>query len=248
MEACKRMDPEKFLRPPHPGTNSIPLKEARPPAAIGRVAYLCLAGCLFCNTVLSQEASSPVALSGEQYLQQFLDDAHTLQAEFYQELSDADGQLVEVASGTMSLERPNRFLWQYRDPIEQLVLADGENFWIYDIELEQATVTPLGEAIAATPAMLLSGDQAVRDGFNTVENFAADDLSWVRLAPKTQGSDFRSVVVGFRDGELARLELVDGLEQITRIEFSEVVVNEGLGSGLFDFDPPDGVDVIGERR
>jgi chaperone LolA len=148
----------------------------------------------------------------------------------------------------MSIERPNRFLWLYRDPLEQLVLADGENLWIYDIELAQATVTPLSDVIEATPAMLLSGDEAVRDGFSTLENFSEDGLSWVRLAPNVSGSDFRSVLIGFKDGELARLELIDGLEQITRIEFSEVSVNQILRTGLFNFDLPDGVDVIGQRR
>jgi len=201
-----------------------------------------------CESACSQSAESSAVISGEQYLQQFLDDARTLQAEFYQELSDADGQLIEVATGTMSLQRPNRFLWQYRDPLEQLILADGEYLWIYDVELEQATVTPLSDIIEATPAMLLSGDQAIRDGFDTLENFSADELSWVRLAPNVPGSDFRSVLIGFRGGELAGLELIDGLEQITRIVFSDVVVNQDLDSGLFEFEPPAGVDVIGERR
>jgi outer membrane lipoprotein carrier protein len=201
-----------------------------------------------CELAYSQSAESSAVISGEQYLQQFLDDARTLQAEFYQELSDADGQLIEVATGTMSLQRPNRFLWQYRDPLEQLILADGEYLWIYDVELDQATVTPLSDIIEATPAMLLSGDQAVRDGFDTLENFVADELSWVRLAPNVPGSDFRSVLIGFMSGELARLELIDGLEQVTRIAFSDVVVNQDLDSGLFEFEPPAGVDVIGEQR
>jgi outer membrane lipoprotein carrier protein len=96
--------------------------------------------------------------------------------------------------------------------------------------------------------MLLSGDQAVRDGFEVLESFAADGLSWVRLAPRIPGSDFRSVLIGFLDAELARLELIDGLDQTTRINFSEVSVNQYLAVDLFSFDPPAGVDVIGEAR
>ena len=96
--------------------------------------------------------------------------------------------------------------------------------------------------------MLLSGDQAVRDGFEALESFAADGLSWVRLAPRIPGSDFRSVLIGFRDAELARLELIDGLDQTTRINFSEVFINQDLEVDLFSFDPPAGVDVIGEPR
>ncbi len=201
-----------------------------------------------CESARPQAVDSASALTGEDHLQNFLDEAQTLQAEFYQELRDTDEQLVEIATGSLSLQRPNRFRWRYREPIEQLVLADGDSLWIYDVELAQATVTPLSDMIEATPAMLLSGDQAVREGFETLENFTADGLSWVRLAPKVPGSDFRSVLIGFRDGELARLELLDGLDQLTRIEFSEVQLNQELAVDLFSFDPPDGVDVIGEPR
>jgi chaperone LolA len=200
------------------------------------------------NAAWPQTADSPDGTTGEEHLQSFLDDVQTLQAEFYQELWGADEELVEIATGSLSLRRPNHFLWSYQSPIEQLVLADGESLWIYDVELAQATVTPLSDIIEATPAMLLSGDQAVRDGFEVLESFAADGLSWVRLAPRIPGSDFRSVLIGFQDAELARLELIDGLDQTTRINFSEVLLNQDLAVDLFSFDPPAGVDVIGEPR
>ncbi len=203
---------------------------------------------LACQAALPQTIAQAEGLSGEEQLQRFLDDASTLQAEFHQELFGSDEQLIEIATGTLSLQRPNRFLWRYRDPIEQIVLADGENLWIYDLELAQATVTPLDDVIEATPAMLLSGDQAVRNAFDMVEVFSEAGLSWVHLAPNVPGSDFRTILVGFRDGDLARLELLDGLDQITRIDFSEVVVNQELESDFFSFDPPPGVDVIGEPR
>jgi len=179
-------------------------------------------------------------------LQRFLDEAHTLQAQFDQELWDAGDRLVETASGAVSLKRPNRFLWSYREPIEQLVVADGERLWIYDVELAQASVTLLDEAAAASPAMLLSGDQTVRDGFEVLESFVADDVSWVKLVPRLEGTDFRSVSIGFREEALVRLELIDGLDQRTVIEFTEVDLNPELSDELFEFVPPEHTDVIGD--
>ena len=184
------------------------------------------AALIACESARSQAVDPAGVLTGEDHLQNFLDEAQTVQAEFHQELWGADERLVEVATGSLSLQRPNQFLWRYQEPIEQLVLADGVSLWIYGVESAQATVTPLNDLIEATPAMLLSGDQSVRDGFETLGHFTADGLSWVRLAPKIPGSDFRSVLVGFRDGELARLELIDGLDQLTRIDFSEVHINQ----------------------
>jgi outer membrane lipoprotein carrier protein len=53
------------------------------------------------------------------------------------------------------------------------------------------------------------------------------------------------VRIGFKDSAPERVELVDGLDQVTRIELSGVVVNPDLGDAVFDFEPPPGVDVIG---
>ena len=237
MEVCKRTDSGKCWRRRHRATTNI-----------HHVLLIVGAALIACESAWPQPADLADALTGEEHLQNFLDEVQTLQAEFYQELRGADEQLMEIATGSLSLQRPNQFLWRYREPIDQLVLADGENLWIYDVELAQATVTPLSDIIEATPAMLLSGDQPVRDGFETLESFTEDGLSWVHLAPRLSGSDFRSILIGFRNGELARLELIDGLDQLIRIDFSEVDINQDFVADLFSFDPPDGVDVIGKPR
>ena len=185
-------------------------------------------------------------IDGAASLETFIETTRTLRAEFQQELWSSEGRLVETAAGTLWLSRPNRFLWNYSEPFEQLVVADGENLWIYDVELGQVTVSPLDDPIAATPAMLLSGDQAVREGFDVLESFTADGIEWVRLAPQLEGTDFSNVLIGFRAGLLASLELVDGLDQVTEIEFDAVEVNPVISDDSFDFTPPEDADVIGQ--
>lgn len=178
-------------------------------------------------------------------LETFLADVHTLTADFRQELWSADQRLLETQTGTLSLERPNRFRWKYAQPNELLVVADGKKVWMYDVELAQVTVTPLDDSIASSPALLLSGDRSVRDGFDVVQTFAGDGLNWVKLAPKVTGGDFSSVSIGFAGKVPRRLELVDGLNQVTKIELENLVVNPALPGTEFDFTPPAGVDVIG---
>src|SRR5262245_42659256 len=137
--------------------------------------------------------------TGERALDSFLDDVRSLTADFRQELWTADQRLLETATGTLSLKRPNRFLWHYVEPIEQSVVADGQELWMYDVELAQVTVTPLEDSPTSSPAMLLSGDRAVRDEFDVVRNFSIDGLQWVELKPKLEGTDFTSVRIGFKD-------------------------------------------------
>ena len=180
-------------------------------------------------------------------LQAFLSGVRSLTADFKQELYGPDEHLLETQSGNLSLQRPNRFRWSYAKPTELLVVADGKKLWMYDVELAQVTVSPLDDTVGSSPAMLLSGDRDVRDEFDVVETFARDGLEWVKLAPKTGAADFRSVTIGFEGTAPRRLELVDGLNQITRISLANVAVNPELAGSVFEFTPPPGVDVIGGK-
>ena len=183
---------------------------------------------------------------GAELLDRFLEMTHTLRADFSQQLLDGEGNIVETASGTFSLKRPNRFLWSYSEPFEQRVVADAENLWIYDVELEQVTVGPLEGAIASSPAMLLGGDGRVRDGFEIAESSRDGAVVWISLTPREQGVDFRSVRLAFDAGELHALILIDALGQVTSIRFRNVAVNPGIKDEFFEFEPPAGADVIGE--
>ena len=178
-------------------------------------------------------------------LEHFLERTRTLRAEFSQELLDGDGNLVETASGTFFLKRPNRFLWNYAEPFEQQVVADAANLWIHDVELEQVTVSPLDGAILSSPALLLSGDGEVGDAFEIGESIRDGAIVWISLIPAAEGADFRSVEVGFDAGELFALVLIDALGQVTSIEFRDVAVNPDIEDAFFQFEPPAGADVIG---
>lgn len=178
-------------------------------------------------------------------LQAFLSGVRSLTADFEQELYGPDDHLLETQAGKLSLQRPNRFRWSYVTPSELLVVADGKKLWMYDVDLAQVTVSPLDDTVGSSPAMLLSGDRDVRDEFNVVEAFTRDGLQWVKLTPKTGAADFRSVTIGFEGTAPRRLELVDGLNQVTRISLANVAVNPELADSVFQFKPPPGVDVIG---
>jgi outer membrane lipoprotein carrier protein len=191
------------------------------------------------------QAPSADSGAGVAALDGFLQNVHTLTADFRQELWTADQRLLETTTGTLALQRPNRFLWRSAEPVELTVVADGEELWTYDVELEQATVAPLDDSAAASPAMLLSGDASVREHFEVARDFALDGLDWVELTPNVDGSDFTSVRIGFKDGAPEQLELIDGLNQVTRIDLTNVVVNPELPESTFEFEPPPGVDVIG---
>lgn len=193
------------------------------------------------SAVLAQEQSIE---AGRERLRGFLSQVQSLRANFVQTLYGADGDSQPASSGKLLLQRPGRFRWDYESPYRQLVLSDGENLWSVDPDLEQAVVRKLDESMAASPAMLLSGSRDLEEVFS-IELVKRDEgLLKVYLVPREQGSDFQALLLGFDDNGLARLELVDNLDQVTRIDFSEIELNPDLDDATFHYVPPQGMDVI----
>ena len=167
-------------------------------------------------------------------------------ADFKQTIADGQGKVLRSASGKFYLERPGKFRWDYSEPSEQLILADGKQIWFYDKDLAQANVRNVDGTLASTPAMLLSGTGSVSSEFDIKALPNDGGLHWFQLTPKRPNSDFQLVRIGFdKDGELATMFLADKLDQITQVSFTHPVKNPKLAPDLFTFTPPPGVDVIG---
>lgn len=182
-------------------------------------------------------------------LDRFFTGLHTLSAQFEQTIVDTQGQVTQRASGQLSIQRPGKFRWDYDTPYKQLVLGDGEELWTYDADLEQATVKPQSDALAGTPALLLSAQEQPGELFTITALPARDGEQWFELTPKSDNglgdTQFNQLRLGFAGDVLVAMELVDGFEQTTQIRFSGLRRNIALDADLFKFTPPDGVDVIG---
>ena len=185
---------------------------------------------------------------GAQRVERFISNLQTLQAEFKQTLTDGKGQVTERSSGTLAIQRPNRFRWDYREPHEQLIVADGTQIWLYDADLEQVTVRALDTSLSATPAMLLSGEGKLADNFTVTESSRDANAEWVMMEPKRSDTDFKWVRLGLTGDSLKFMQLADKLGQITTLEFSSVQRNAPIDASRFKFTPPPGSDVIGEAK
>ena len=65
---------------------------------------------------------------------------------------------AQSSRATFAFARPGKFRWTYDKPYEQLIVGDGKRVWIYDKDLNQVIVRKLDDALGATPAALLAGD------------------------------------------------------------------------------------------
>lgn len=171
-----------------------------------------------------------------------------MRADFVQTVQGAAFVQPEESRGTLLMQRPGKFRWDYRLPYEQQIIADGKQLWIYDVDLEQVIVKPLDKALGDTPALLLSGGGEVAQRFDLKElPERGDGLLWVELLPKQADTGFTMVELGFDQQYLRSMALVDGFEQITKLVFDNVEIGITLPADTFAFVPPKGVDVIGGK-
>ena len=197
--------------------------------------------------LVAQSAAAQVRVDdeGERLVNQFLTDIVTLQGRFEQALIDATGEVVERSSGTLEIERPGRFHWSYSEPYEQRLVADGLNIWSYDVDLLQVTVKPQAEALANTPALLLGGDAEALSQFRFDGSMVENDMTWVRMIPVDTSSGFERMELGFQDDQLSRMVFFDNLEQRTLVSLYNVVTNEPIEAGRFEFEVPEEADLVG---
>lgn len=179
-------------------------------------------------------------------LNQFVAEVSTFQSVFTQTIVDGEGNIIEEADGEFYLSRPGKFRWDYVTPYAQQIVADGQRIWFYDEDLEQITVKNQDEALADTPAGLLSGKSMPEDAYNITTITKDDALQWVELTPKDDESNYQRVQLGFNDIGLQQMLMTDAFGQLTRLLFTEVKINPDLDAGRFDFTPPAGVDVVGD--
>ena len=177
----------------------------------------------------------------------FVRDTQSARADFEQKVYGRDGKLTQESSGSFVFQRPGRFRWTYAEPVDQVIVGDGERVWIYDRDLNQVTVRKLSRALGSTPAALLAGASDVEQAFELRDAGTRDGLEWMEARPKEREAGFEVVRMGFGPQGLQAMELVDHFGHTTRLRFSNLQRNPKVDPAEFRFEPPEGADVLGEK-
>lgn len=194
------------------------------------IALFSFSGCLF-----SQSAG--------EVLQAKLNAIRSMTANFNQVVK-AKKREVSRSSGTMALQRPGKFRWETKNPMEQLVVADGSKMWVYDVDLEQVTVKKQEKGLGGTAALFLSGyDDSVTRDFNVSQKASGNTITF-DLKSKSPKENFQRIKLMFTQDNLTGLELHDQLGQTTTVKLVQIKSNPSLPARLFQFKPPKGTDVV----
>jgi outer membrane lipoprotein carrier protein len=184
---------------------------------------------------------------GSDKLRHFISSSLSGQANFTQVVQDKKGRKIQSATGTMQFVRPGKFRWVYQKPYEQIIVGDGEKFWLFDVDLNQVTVKKLDAALGSSPAALLSGNSEIERAFLLTDTATKDGLEWLEASAKASDTGFEKITMAFNaQGDLVVMELLDSFGLRTELRFSNMQRNPKLPATLFKFVPPKGVDVLGE--
>lgn len=169
------------------------------------------------------------------------------QASFVQQTFDSQGQSVQSITGHITLQKPDRFFWQSDEPYAQQLVSNGQLIWHYDADLEQVVVQEYAEQLDKAPMLLVLRDASrLADSYRVTQQEAAQGRVRFVLQAIDSQSPLSRVELVFAGEQLVELQFVDQLQQKTLVQFAAIVINPVIDAALFDFQLPDGADVLYE--
>lgn len=192
---------------------------------------------------------SPLHVSAQDALADLdglLESIRTLTADVTQLIVESDGGILEESSIRMQLMKPDGFYWETLTPFPELIVTNGKLLWNYQPDLEQVVIEDWDTNRSELAAQLLSGDT-----HNLAEEYAVSkggetnsEHNEFRMIPHASDSVYNEITISFINAELDMIYLDNKNGQKTVWQFSNVMRNAPLAMELFEFVPPDGVEVI----
>lgn len=188
------------------------------------------------------DASGPAR--GE--LEKFSTGLESLQLDFTQVVKSQDGRIQDTTQGSAWLQSPDRLRWVYTGDFPETIVADGSNVWIYDETLEQVTIKPQSARVADAPLLILTDISQLDQQFLVAELGEFEGMQLLELKSRESESEFERIMIGLDATGIRMMVMEDAFGQRTEIRFRNIVRNAAVDPQLFSFEPPQGVDVVGQ--
>lgn len=179
-------------------------------------------------------------------LDAMLENIQTLTADVTQLIVESDGGILEESEIRMRLKKPDGFYWETISPFPELIVTNGKLLWNYQPDLEQVVIEAWDTSRSELAAQLLNGQTE-----NLAEEYeilhAVDSTSEhaeFHLLPLASDNVYKEITISFLDTELDMIYLHSKNGQKTVWQFSNIQRNTPLADAVFEFVPPDGVEVI----
>jgi outer membrane lipoprotein carrier protein len=150
-----------------------------------------------------------------------------------------------VERGVVSIKRPGRMRWEYKDPEAKLFVSDGRTFYFY-VPADKQVIVSEQDPGRSLAARLLSGRGGLLDEFEaSLEEPLEEGVLRLRLVPRREQAELAQAHVDVEaSGRIRSILVEDAQGNRTRFLFEAVRENTGLDDRLFRFEVPTGVEVV----
>ncbi len=174
---------------------------------------------------------------------------------FYAKIKTFKGDFTQVVkrahlprplkkSGKVYFKMPGKMRWDYLQPDRVYYVSNGEVLWTYEKATKQALKMRVVDSELYDSLKFLFGKGDLRNSFNIELGKGYDDLTALIMTPKKGQQNYKRLTLFAKaNGQIVRTELVDPLDNVSTITFSELTFDAELKDAAFDFKPPKGASV-----
>ena len=154
--------------------------------------------------------------------------------------------LAPPSTGKVVLAKPGKMRWTYVAPQRSLVVSDGATLWLYTPDYGEAQRLPLANGYLTGAAFeFLLGEGDLLETFEVSASDCDGETVALTLVPREVASYERLGLIASKEsGEVTATSVLDLFGNETRIVFQNVRRNQEPPPETFQFEPPDGVEVI----
>ena len=216
---------------------------------------------------LSLLLTPTITLANQKFIVDYFQDLETLEANFTQEIITKDR--VDTTTGELIVEKNNpiadrksqqlssnkspkgatspKFLFDYKQPYQQILISNGEKFWFYDVDLMQVIIKPVSEVLNNPVLQILLSSEPLDQYFDI--KMVRDRREYL-LTPKVGHSDLevKDIQVIFANRKIYSFNVEDITGQKISFVMKRVQENREIPASRFDFTIPADVDVIDETQ
>lgn len=177
-------------------------------------------------------------------LDNLLQGINTLSADVLQLIVESDGGVLEESEIQMHLKKPNGFYWETIDPFPELIVTNGVYLWNYQPDLEQVVIENWDNSESELAAQLLNGRIENITEEYAIELVHDNEYTNFDLTPTSFDSVYDQITISFISTELDLIHLNNKNGEQTVWQFRNTEKNHSLSDALFEFQPPNGIDII----
>lgn len=184
-------------------------------------------------------------------LQQTYEKTIDFKADFIQETTIKSIKKTDVEAGVVFFKNPKNMLWNYTKPKAKRLVINSKKVWLY-LPQEKVAYTQDADYIFKSKVLIkfLSGLGKLKDDF-TIEyarSGALDKNENYRLVltPLEQNTSYSTlqITVDKKIFYIVQVNFDDTFGNSNNVRFSNIAINSGLTTNIFQFKSPAGVSVF----